>query len=106
MHPLLSPLKLVKNQIRQITKEVQDLFVCRKDEVQLMSKDSRVGQEDGVNAPLSLQDATTGQEVRHGLPDTEQNLVSGGTSIRTQATGADVASLPAYKEFDSKSLLQ
>ncbi|KAI8838484.1 hypothetical protein BJ741DRAFT_601204 [Chytriomyces cf. hyalinus JEL632] len=93
VHPLLSPLKLVKNQILQITQDVQDLFACRKDGVQTMSKDSRVGKGEAVNAPVSVQDATAaGQEVRHGVQDTAQHMVNSGTSIRTQATGADVAS--------------
>ncbi|KAI8827347.1 hypothetical protein BJ741DRAFT_630613 [Chytriomyces cf. hyalinus JEL632] len=102
---LLSPIKMVKNQIRQIANEVQELLSSRLDAMQpsTSSKQTRVHHGDVVYAPVSVQSATVAQQGQLGMMDTRQHGFSSGASIRAQGPGRDEDILPPYKEFDSKS---
>ncbi|KAJ3229087.1 hypothetical protein HDU81_005672 [Chytriomyces hyalinus] len=93
---------MVKNQIRQIANELQDMFSSHMDGMQSSStsKNSRVvGQGDVVYAPVAVQNVTVALHGQQGVMDSRQHI----PSIRTQvpASGEDI--LPPYKEFDSKS---
>ncbi|KAJ3224327.1 hypothetical protein HDU78_011017 [Chytriomyces hyalinus] len=99
---------MVKNQIRQIANEVQELLSSRIQPSSSLSKQSRVGHGDVVvYAPVSVQSATVAQQGQLGMMDSSrQHAFSSGTSIRTQGPGRDADTLPPYKEFDSKSKQQ